>query len=104
MALINLFSGQQGETDIENQPMDTGGGEEGEDEMFGESNMETYNTICKTDSHGLLLYDSGNSNRGSVTISKGGTQREMGGSFGREGTWMHLWLILVDVTENNKIM
>jgi len=84
--------------------MDTGGGEKGEGEMYGKSNMETYNTICKTDSHGLLLYDSGNSNRGSVTISKGGTQREMGGSFGREGTWMHLWLILVDVTENNKIM
>ena len=48
MALMNLFAGQQGETDIENQPMDRGGGEEGEDEMFGESNVETYNTICKT--------------------------------------------------------
>ena len=32
------------------------------------------------------------------------TQREMGGSFGREGTWMHLRLILVDVTENHKIL
>ena len=62
MALMNLFAGQQGETDIENQPMDTVGGEEGEDEMFGESNMETYNTICKTDSQWELLYDSGNSN------------------------------------------
>ena len=31
--------------------MDTGGGEEGEGEMYGESNMETYNTICRTDSH-----------------------------------------------------
>ena len=62
MALMNLFAGQQGETDIENQPMDTGGGEEGEDEMFGESNMETYNTISKTDSQCELRYDSGNSN------------------------------------------
>ena len=28
--------------------MDTVGGEEGEGETYGESNMETYNTICKT--------------------------------------------------------
>ena len=31
-------------------PMDMGEGEEGEGEMYGESNMETYNTICKIDS------------------------------------------------------
>ena len=30
--------------------MDTEGGEEGEGEMCGESNIETYNTICKIDS------------------------------------------------------
>ena len=47
--------------------METAGGEEREDEMYGESNMETYNTICKKDSW-YLLYDSGNSNMGSVTI------------------------------------
>ena len=34
--------------------------------MYGESNMETYITICKIDSH--LLGGSGNSNRGSVSI------------------------------------
>ena len=40
------------ETDIENRPMDTGGErrEEGEREMYGESNTEMYNTICKIDS------------------------------------------------------
>ena len=38
------------ETDIENRPMDMRGGEEGEGEMYGERNMETYNTICKIDS------------------------------------------------------
>ena len=27
-----------------------GGGEEGDGEMYGESKMEIYNTICKTDS------------------------------------------------------
>ena len=30
--------------------MDTGGGEEGEGEMYGENNMETYITKCKIDS------------------------------------------------------
>ena len=44
------FQGSDGEPDVENRPMDMGGGEEGEDEMYGESNMETYNTICKIDS------------------------------------------------------
>ena len=36
--------------DIENRPMDTGRGEEGEGEMYGESNMEINNIICKIDS------------------------------------------------------
>ena len=44
------------------------GEEEGEGEMYGESNMEIYNSICKVDSQQNLLYDSGNSNRDSVTI------------------------------------
>ena len=37
---------------IENRLMDMEGrrGEEGEDEMYEESNMETYTTICKIDS------------------------------------------------------
>ena len=30
--------------------------------MYGESNMETYITVCKTDSQWELLYVSGNSN------------------------------------------
>ena len=30
--------------------MDTRGEEEGKSEMYGESNVETYNTICKIDS------------------------------------------------------
>ena len=45
--------------------MDKVGGEEGEGEMYGESNIEIYSTMCKTDRN--LLCDSGNSNRGSVT-------------------------------------
>ena len=30
-------------------------------------------------------------------MQKGGMGREMGVGFGREGTWLYLWLILVDV-------
>ena len=30
--------------------------------MYGECNTEVYNTICKIDANGNLLYDSGNSN------------------------------------------
>ena len=37
-------------TDLESRPKDTVGGEEGGGKLYGESNMETYNTICKIDS------------------------------------------------------
>ena len=47
--------------------MDMGGEEEGEGEMYEESNMEIYNTTCKI-ANGNFLYDSGNSKSGSVTI------------------------------------
>ena len=51
IVLINLLSGQRWRNNrIENRLMDTGRGEEGEGEMYGESNMEIYNTICKIDS------------------------------------------------------
>ena len=36
------------EKDIENRPMDKVGGEEGEGEMYGKTNIEIYNTMCKT--------------------------------------------------------
>ena len=47
--------------------------------------------------NGDLSHDSGNSNRGSGTVEKGGMGREMGRSFRREGTFLYLWLILVGV-------
>ena len=49
--------------------------------MYGTINMEAYITVCKIDSQGNLLYGSGNSNRGSVSILRGGVGWEMGGSF-----------------------
>ena len=51
--------------------------------MYGKSNMETYITICKIDSNRNLLYGSGKSNRGSVSIYRGGMGWEMGGRFER---------------------
>ena len=45
-----------------------GWGEEGEGEVYEKSNMETYTTMCKIDSQWeFAVYDSENSNRGSVT-------------------------------------
>ena len=69
----------------------------GEGEMYGKSNMETYITICKIDSQRELLYGSGNSNRGSVSIERGGMEREMGVGFKTEGIYVFLWLIHVEV-------
>ena len=49
--------------------MDMEGGKEEEGEVYGESNMKIYNTICEIDSQWeLAIYDAGNSNRSSVTI------------------------------------
>ena len=44
-----------------------------------------------------LLYGSGSSNRGSVATYRSGMGKEMGGRFKREGIYVHLWLILVEV-------
>ena len=65
--------------------------------MYGESNMETYIPYVKQIVNGNLLYDSGNSNSGSATIQRGGMGRQMGGIFKREGTYVYLWLIHIDI-------
>ena len=44
-----------------------------------------------------LLFGSGNSNRGSVSTSRGGIGKETGGRFRREGRYEYLWLIHVEV-------
>ena len=69
--LVTVYKSFPRDTDIENRLMNPGrvrvgvGGVVGR-KRYGESNMETYITICKV-ANGNLLYDSGNSNRGSVT-------------------------------------
>ena len=71
----------------------------GEGEMYRDSNMKTYIIICKI-AKGNLLYVSGNSNRASVSTQRGerdGMGREMGERFKREGIYVYLWLIHIEV-------
>ena len=65
--------------------------------MYEKSNMETYITICKIDSQPEFAVCLRKLNRGSVSTWRGGVGREMGGSFKREGMYVYLWLIHVDV-------
>ena len=70
------------------------GGEEEEGEMYGESSMETYITIRKTDSQFCCM----------TQVTQIGTQyqprgleRGENGRFKKEGTQVYLWLIHVDI-------
>ena len=65
--------------------------------MYGKSNMKIYITICKIDSQREFSIGSGNLNRISVSTKRGGMGREMGGRFKREGLYVYLWLIHVEV-------
>ena len=49
MALMNLFSGQQWRNRHRERTYGQGGGQEEEGGMYGESNTEIYNTMCKAD-------------------------------------------------------
>ena len=44
-----------------------------------------------------IIKKSTNSNRGSVSNYMDGMEREMGGRFKREGIYVYLWLIHVEV-------
>ena len=67
--------------------------------MCGESNIEIYNTLCKTESQRDFAVWLRELKQGLCNRLKGGVGREMGGRFGREGTWVCLWLILADVRQ-----
>ena len=58
--------------------------------------METCITLCKID-NGNLLYGSGNSNRGSGSISRGVMGWEMGGRSKKKGIYVYLWMIHFEV-------
>ena len=65
--------------------------------MYGESNMDTYTTICKIDSPQEIAVRLKNSDRGSVSTSRGEMGREKGGKFKREGIYGYIWLNQVEV-------
>ena len=73
------------------------GGEEDEGAMYGESNIEIYNTMCETDSQREFAVWLRELKQGLRDRLKGGVEREMEGRSGKEGTWVYIWLILVDV-------
>ena len=64
--------------------------------MYGKSNMETYITICKTDSQREFAVRLRKLKQGVYINLEGGMGREMGGRFKREGIYVHLWLIHVE--------
>ena len=90
MVLKNLFTGQQWRITHREQTY-RHGERGGEGKMYGKSNMETYITICEI-ANGNLLYGSGNSNRGSVSTWREGTEREMRGRFKREGIYVYIFM------------
>ena len=77
--------------------MDMGAAEEGEDEIYGESNMEIYNTIYKTDSQWEFAVWLRELKQELCDNLEGWDGKKMGRKFRREGMWVYLWLILVDV-------
>ena len=90
------MQGSSRETDIENRLMDPGRGEE---RVICIERVTWKLTLpyVKEIANGNLLYVPGNSNRGSVSTYRGGIGREMRGRFKREGIYVYLWLIHVEV-------
>ena len=96
MVLKNLFTGQQWRNRHREQTY--GHGERGgEGEMYGKSNMETYITICKTDSQREFAVWLRKLKQGLCINLEGGMGREGGGRYKREGIYVYLWLIHVEV-------
>ena len=88
--------GSIGKIDIQNRLMDMGRGEEKVrwmDKVTWKLTLPYIKYIAK----GNLLYVSGNPNTGCVSTQRGGMGREMGGRFKREGIYVYLWLIHVEV-------
>ena len=65
--------------------------------MFGESSMETYITMCKIDSQGEFAVWLRKLKQGLCINLEGGMGQEMGWRFKREGIYVYLWLIHIEV-------
>ena len=60
--------------------------------MYGKSNIETYITICKTDSQAGICCMTQETQTGALYQPRG-----WGGRFKREEIYVYLWLIHVEV-------
>ena len=70
---------------------------EGEGGTSGEEHGTIYTAVCKIQTvSGNLLYDSGNSDQGSVTTERGGKGGVVGRRLKRERTLVYLQLTHVD--------
>ena len=65
--------------------------------MYGKSNMETYITVCKIDSQREFAVWLRKLKQGLCINLEGGRGRETGARFKREGIYVDLWLIHVEV-------
>ena len=65
--------------------------------MYGKSNMETYITVCKIDSQWEFAVWLRKLKQGLCINPEGWLGREMGERLKREGIYVHLWLIQVEV-------
>ena len=66
--------------------------------MYGKSNMETYITICKIDCKREFAVWLRKVKQGlCINLEGWDGEGEMGGRFKREGIYVYLWLIHVEV-------
>ena len=79
MVLKNFLQGSNGETDMENRL---------KGEMHGESNMETYITMCKIDSQLEFAEWLRKFKQGLCINLEGLMGRKIGGRFKREGIYV----------------
>ena len=69
----------------------------GEGEMYGKSNMETYITISKIDSHWEFAVWLRKLKQGLCINLEGWDGEEDGNEVQREGIYVYLWLIHVEI-------
>jgi len=92
----NLFAGQQWRKKHREQTYGHGG-RGGEGEMYGKSNMETYIIISKIDSQWEFVVCLRELKKGLCINLEGWDGEGEGRRFKREGIYVYLWLIHVEV-------
>ena len=65
--------------------------------MYGESNMESYITICKIDHRWKFAVCLRKLKQGLCINLEGGDGKERGGRFKREEVYVYVWLIHVEI-------